>query len=84
LFTRFSVIGRLTKPLPAQLEPQGIVYVAEKVGVRRRFSGSVPGRHDAAEVDHHVGLVVFTRQRLYALLSTLQRLKQPAIDLQWG
>ena len=83
LLTRFSIIGRLPKPLRAQLEPEGIIFVAEKVGVRQRFSGSVPGRHDAAGANRHIGLVVFTRQRLYALLPTLQRLNQPAIDRRW-
>jgi hypothetical protein len=78
LFTRFSIIGRLPKPLRAQLEPEGIIFVAEKVGVRQCFSGSVPGRHDAAGANRHIGLVVFTRQRLYAWLPTLQRLNQPA------
>jgi hypothetical protein len=77
------MIGRLPKPLRAQLEPEGIMFVAEKVGVRQRFSGSVPGRHDAAGANRHVGLVVFTRQRLYALPPTLQRLNQPAIDRRW-
>lgn len=67
----------------AQLEPEGIVFVAEKVKVRQRFSGSVPGRHDALGTNRHISLVVFTRQRLYALLPTLQRLKQPAIDQRW-
>jgi hypothetical protein len=60
LFTGFS-IGGLPKPLRAQLEPEGIIFVAEKVGVRQRFSGSVPARHDAAGDNRHIGLVVFTR-----------------------
>ena len=59
------------------------MFVAEKVGVRQRFSGSVPGRHDAAGANRHVGLVVFTRQRLYASPPTLQRLNRPAIDRRW-
>ena len=74
-----SIIGRLPKPLRAQLEPEGIIFVAEKVGVRQRFSGSVPGRHDAAGANRHIGLVVFTRQRLYALLPT-PATAQPAGD----
>jgi hypothetical protein len=60
LFTRFSVIGWLPKPLRAQLEPDGIIVVAEKAGVRQRFSGSVP-RHDAEGDNRHIGLVVFAR-----------------------
>ena len=82
-FSRLSVVGRLPKPLRAQLDPEGIIFVAEKVRARQRFSGSVPGRHDAIGINRHTGLVVFTRQRLYALLPTLPRLKQPAIDQRW-
>ncbi|HZQ33369.1 MAG TPA: hypothetical protein VFB19_16770 [Mycobacterium sp.] len=82
-FSRLFRVGTLPEPLRAQLEPEGIIHVAEKVRVRERFSGGVPGRHDALGVNRHIGLVVFTRQRLYALLPSLQMLKQPAIDQRW-
>ena len=33
--------------------------------------------------NRHIGLVVFTRERLLALLPTAPRLKGPAIDARW-
>jgi hypothetical protein len=84
IFSRLFAVGKLTEPLRAQLEPEGLVYVGEKVKVRKRFSGSVPGRHDALGVSRGIGLVVFTRQRLFALLPSAPRLKRPVIDQHWG
>lgn len=81
--SRLFRVGTLPAPLREQFEPEGIIHVAEKVRVRKRFSGAVPGRHDALGVNRHIGLMVFTRQRLYALLPTLQMLKEPAIDQRW-
>ena len=67
----------------AQLAPEGILHVAERVRVTQRFSGSAPGVHSALSVNRQLGLVVFTRERLYALLVTVPRLKGPAIDQRW-
>ena len=44
--------------------------MAERVRVSQRFSGSAPGVHSALSVNRQIGLVVFTRERLYALLPT--------------
>jgi hypothetical protein len=82
-FSRFVRIGRLPPPLREQLEPEGIIHVAERVGVRERFSGSIPGTSSGLNVSRHVGLAVFTRERLYALLPSIPRLNGPAIDQQW-
>lgn len=82
-FSRFVRIGRLPEPLRAQLAPEGILHVAERVRVTQRFSGSAPGLHSALSVNRQMGLVVLTRERLYALLVTVPRLKGPAIDRRW-
>ncbi|HEX7824853.1 MAG TPA: hypothetical protein VF477_08135, partial [Mycobacterium sp.] len=66
-----------------ELEPEGIIVVAERVRVRQRFSGSVPGRADALGVNRQTGLLVCTRRRLYASIPTLARLAGPAIDQPW-
>ena len=34
-------------------------------------------------VNRHLGLIVFTRERLFALLPSIPRLKGPAIDARW-
>lgn len=82
-FARFVRIGRLPAPLREQLEPEGILHVAERVPVRQRFSGAIPGTASALSVRRHTGLAVFTRVRLYALLPTIPRLDGPAIDRRW-
>jgi hypothetical protein len=58
----------LAAPLRAQLEPEGIVHVAERVRARQQFSGSIPGMVSGWGVNRHLGLIVFTRERLLALL----------------
>ena len=73
----------MPQPLRDQLEPEGIIHVAERVGVRQRFSGSIPGTSSGLDVSRQIGLAVFTRERLYALLPTVPRLKGPAIDQRW-
>jgi hypothetical protein len=82
-FTESVGVGGLPPALRAQFEPEGIIAVAEKLGVRQRFSGPVPGRFAALSIQRHKGLVVITHQRLYTLVPTLARLKQPAIDQPW-
>ena len=82
-FRRFVRIGQLPAPMRAELAPEGILHVAERVPVSQRFSGSAPGVHSAMSVTRHTGLAVFTHERLYALLPTIPRLKGPAIDRRW-
>ncbi len=79
----FTRPGRLPAPLRAQLQPQGIVHVVERVHVRQRFSGSIPGMVSGWGANRHLGLVVFTRERLLALIPSIPRLKGPAIDARW-
>ena len=83
VFQRFRGVGGLPSALRARFEPEGILFVAERVGVRQRFSGSVPGRHDALAVSRHKGLVIATGTRLYAMVPTMPRLHGPAIDVPW-
>lgn len=83
-FSRFNRIGRLPERMRVQFAPEGILHVAERVHVTQRFSGSAPGVHSALSVNRHIGLVLFTRERLYALLPTIPRLKGPAIDRRWN
>lgn len=82
-FRNAGGVGRLSSQVRAELEPEGILFVAEKVGVRQRFSGSVPGRHDSLGVSRHRGVLVFTRRRAFALLPSAPRLKEPLIDQPW-
>ncbi len=76
--------GRLSEPLRAQLEPEGIIHVAERVRVSQRFSGSIPGMVSSWGANRHIGLLILTRVRLYALVPSMPRLKAPAIDALWS
>ena len=80
---RVHQTGRLPAPLRAQLEPEGTIHVAERVRVRQQFSGSIPGMVSGWGVNRHLGLMVLTRERLFALLPSIPRLKGPAIDAWW-
>jgi hypothetical protein len=83
IFSVFTRVGRLPAPLRAKLEPEGIIAVAERVRVRQRFSGSVPGMVSSWGANRHMGLVVLTQARVYALLPSVPRLKSPAVDARW-
>jgi hypothetical protein len=83
IFSKFPRVGNLPTALRAELEPEGIIVVAERVRFRQRFSGSVPGRFDALGINRHTGLLVCTRRRLYASIPTLTRLTGPTIDQPW-
>ena len=83
IFSVFTRPGRLPAPLRAQLEPEAIIRVAERVRVRQQFSGSIPGMVSGWGVNRHLGLMVLTRERLFALLPSIPRLKGPAIDAWW-
>ncbi len=83
IFSVFTRVGRLPAPMRANLEHEGIISVAERIRVRQRFSGSVPGLVSGWSANRNMGLMVFTRARIYALLPTVPRLKGPAIDLRW-
>jgi hypothetical protein len=83
IFSVFTRPGRLPAPLRAQLEPEGIIHVAERVRVRQQFSGSIPGMVSGWGVNRRLGLMVLTRERLFALLPSMPRLKGPAIDAWW-
>ena len=83
LYSLLTKTGRLPAPMRTQLEPEGIIHVAERVRVRQRFSGSVPGVVSSWGANRHIGLLVLTRERLLALLPSIPRLNGPAIDVRW-
>jgi hypothetical protein len=83
IFSVFTRAGRLPPQMRAQLEPEGIVGVFERVRVRQRFSGSIPGMVSGWGANRSIGLLVFTRERLCALVPSIPRLKGPAIDVRW-
>lgn len=84
IFSVFTSRGRLPAKMRANLEPEGILHVAERVHVSSRFSGSIPGKVSGLDANRHLGLLVITRERLYALVPSIPRLNGPAIDVRWN
>jgi hypothetical protein len=76
-------IGKLPDALRAELEPEGILHVAEYVSVTRRFTGRVPGTRSAGSIASYVGALVLTNQRVLATLSSVPKLAGRTIDQRW-
>jgi hypothetical protein len=76
-------IGKLPADVRAQVEAEGLVYLADYVAVTRRFTGAIPGLRSAHSVASYVGSVAFTSQRVLATLSSLPKLAGPTVDVRW-
>ena len=74
---RLFGIGKLPADVRAEVEAEGIIYLADYVPVTRRFSGAIPGLRSAHSVASYVGSLVFTSQRVLATLSSLPKLAGP-------
>lgn len=80
---RLFGVGKLPAELRAEVQAEGILYLAEYVAVTRRFHGAIPGLRSARSVASYAGSLVFTNQRALATLSTLPKLASRAVDVRW-
>lgn len=80
---RLFGIGKLPPDLHAQVEAEGLIYLADYVAVTRRFSGVIPGVRLPHSVASYTGSVVFTSERALATLSMLPKLAGPTVDVRW-
>jgi len=76
-------IGGLPGELRAQIEAEGVLYLAEYVPVTRRFSGKIPGKRAHGNVSSYVGSLALTNQRVLATLSSVPKLAGRTIDQPW-
>jgi hypothetical protein len=76
-------IGGLPEKLRAEVESEGIIYLAEFVAVTRRFSGKIPGKRAKGQVSSYVGSLALTNQRVLGTLSTVPKLAGRTIDQRW-
>jgi hypothetical protein len=76
-------IGKLPDEVRAEVEPEGIIHLAEYIPVTRRFTGRVPGMRSTGSISSYVGSLVLTNQRVLATLSTVPKLAGRTIDLRW-
>jgi hypothetical protein len=80
---RLFGIGKLPADVRAEVEAEGVIYLADYVPVTRRFSGAIPGLRSAHSVASYVGSLVFTSQRVLATLSSLPKLAGAVVDVDW-
>ena len=80
---RLFGIGKLPDDLHAQVESEGLIYLADYVAVTRRFSGVIPGVRLPHSVAYYTGSLVLTKHRVLATLSMLPKLAGPTVDVRW-
>jgi hypothetical protein len=80
---RLFGIGKLPGDLYAQVEAEGLIYLADYVAVTRRFSGVIPGVRLPHSLASYSGSLVFTSERVLATLSMLPKLAGPTVDVCW-
>ncbi|ORV83904.1 hypothetical protein AWC11_21580 [Mycobacterium interjectum] len=80
---RLFGIGKLPADLHAQVEAEGVIYLADYVAVTRRFSGIIPGVRLPHSVASYAGSLVFTSERVLATLSMLPKLAGPTVNARW-
>ncbi|ASW92363.1 hypothetical protein [Mycobacterium marseillense] len=80
---RLFGIGKLPDELHAQVESEGLTYLADYVAVTRRFSGTIPGVRLPHSVASYTGSLAFTSERVLATLSMLPRLAGPTVNVRW-
>ena len=83
LVRRLFGIGKLPDDLHAQVESEGVLYLADFVAVTRRFSGAIPGARLPHSVASYTGSLVFTEVRVLATLSMLPKLAGLTVDVRW-
>ncbi|MCV7199830.1 hypothetical protein [Mycobacterium angelicum] len=57
---RWPTFSNIPAQLREQLDAEGFIFIADKVGVTKRFSGHVPGVYSAAGVSRYRGAFAFT------------------------
>lgn len=74
----------LPAPLREQLEAEGMIFSAGKVGVSQHFSGHVPGVYSAVGVARYTGGFAFTAARIIATFPTRGDSSLRSIDCPWN
>jgi hypothetical protein len=78
-----SEIGKLPAPLRDELEAEGMLFSAGKVGVVRHFGGHVPGVYSASGVSRYTGAFAFTAARIVATFPARGDVNLRSIDCCW-
>ena len=78
-----SEFGKLPADLRDELDAEGVIFTAGKVGVSRRFSGHVPGVYSASGISHYTGAFGFSAARVVATLPAGGNDGLRSIDCPW-
>lgn len=76
-------IGQLPAALREELEAEGIIFSAGRVGVVRHFSGHVPGVYSASGVSRYSGGFAFSAARIVATFPARGDANLRSIDCPW-
>lgn len=76
-------IGKLPDDMRAEVEAEGVLYLAEYVPVTFRFSGKVPGKVAKGNLRSYVGTLALTHQRVLGTLSSVPNKAGRAVDHRW-
>lgn len=69
--------------LSSQLDDEGVIFMAARVGVSRSFSGHIPGVYSAAGMARYRGMFAFSEKRIVATFPTGADSKLRSIDCPW-
>ena len=78
-----SQLSNVPAELHEQLEAEGLIFLAHKVGVVRHFSGHVPGVFSASGVSRYTGAFAFSAARIVATFPTRGDSGLRSIDCSW-
>lgn len=78
-----SQLSNVPAELREQLEAEGLIFLAPKVGVVRRFSGHVPGVFSASGVSRYSGAFAFSAARVVATFPARGDSGLRSIDCAW-
>jgi hypothetical protein len=75
--------GKLPLELREQLDAEGVIFIANKAGVVRHFSGHVPGVYSSAGVSRYSGGFAFSTARIVATFPTRGDSNLRSVDSHW-
>jgi hypothetical protein len=76
-------LSNVPAELRAELEAEGLIFLAPRVGVVRRFSGHVPGVFSASGISRYTGAFAFSGARVVATFPTRGDSELRSIDSAW-
>jgi hypothetical protein len=79
----WSQLTNVPAALRDQLESEGLIFLAHRVGVVRHFSGHVPGVFSASGVSRYMGAFAFSAARIVATFPTRGDTNLRSIDCSW-